>query len=165
MFTAVSSVPRTGPGTKQALNKNVLNERMSEISRPSPQHPLDYTILLPKPMGPWSTHISKYFPCSYHMPGMMLGGYLGRGDVSMRTLSEAGCKNSTETSLDIKSCVGGGGDSLFHITGKFKGNAYRNYWNQEHKKKAIWILLLCPSLKVLLFPCTGLTLGQDFFRL
>lgn len=153
------------PGTKQALNKNVLDERMSEIPRPLPQYPLDYTILFPKPMGPWTTHISKYLPCPHHMPGIMRGCYLGRGHVLTRILSEARCKNPIGTSLDIKSCVGDGGDSLFHITGKFKGNAYRNYWNQEHKKKAIWILLLCPSLKVLLFPCIGLTLGQDFFRL
>lgn len=40
----------------------------------------------------------------------------------VRTLSEARCKNPTEISLNIRRGVGGGRESLVHITGKFKGN-------------------------------------------
>lgn len=82
----------------------------------------------------------------------------------MRVLPEVRCKNPIETSLDIQNCVEGGGDSLSHITGKFKGNACRNGWNQEHKKGYLDFITLSITPGYV-FLCIGFMLGQDFYRL
>ena len=82
-----------------------------------------------------------------------------------RTLSAAKCKNTTESSLNIKRGVGGR-DWLVHISGKFKVMPARMAGTHStKKKKKFWTLLLSPLLKALFFLCIGFTLSQDFFRL